>query len=243
MKEKVFFKSSKGNSICGVLSNPSNKLLSPIIILCHGFRSSKDSNSYKLFEEKFNAMGVSTFRFDFFGHGESSGLFEDVTVSEAVDNTLKAIDFLKGLGYTKIGLIGSSFGGLTSIITATKCRDLFALGLRCPVSDMLGKLILESADETISSWKKKGVIEYKGDFGWKLNYSFYEDAKKYAGYKDFSQINIPTIIVHGEKDLSVPVEQSKKLSKIIPGSKLVLFPFSGHGFEHHNDYERAINLI
>jgi len=77
MKEKLFFKNSKGNKLCGILSSVNKDR---IIILCHGFSSNKDTQTFPILEKIFN-KNISTFRFDFYGHGESEGKFEDITVS------------------------------------------------------------------------------------------------------------------------------------------------------------------
>jgi len=130
MKEKIFFKNSKGNKLCGILSNPTSKKEKPIIILCHGFSTSKEGRTYVRLEEILNDNGISTFRFDFFGHGESEGKFEEVTTFESVDDIHNAIKFLKKSGYIKIGLVGSSFGGMASIIEAGKTDELYILGGR-----------------------------------------------------------------------------------------------------------------
>jgi enterochelin esterase-like enzyme len=49
---------------------------------------------------------------------------------------------LKKLGYTKIGLMGSSFGGISSIMAASKTNDLFVLTLKSPVSNFEEKEIM-----------------------------------------------------------------------------------------------------
>jgi alpha/beta superfamily hydrolase len=63
MERKIFFENSKGNKLCGILSS-SNKN-KPIIILCHGLSSSKNTRTNKGLEKVFNKKGISTFRFDF----------------------------------------------------------------------------------------------------------------------------------------------------------------------------------
>jgi len=92
MKDKVFFKNSRGNRLCGILSDPTEDKSNPIIILCHGFSSSKNGRTYQALESKLNTEEISIFRFDFFGHGESYGLFEDITTSEAVDDVMRIHD-------------------------------------------------------------------------------------------------------------------------------------------------------
>jgi alpha/beta superfamily hydrolase len=97
---KIYFKNKKGNKLCGVLVSPDNKN-HPIVILCHGFHSTKDNNTNTRLKELLKDKSIATFRFDFFGHGESEGKFEDITVSQAVEDLLSAIDLLKKKGYKK----------------------------------------------------------------------------------------------------------------------------------------------
>lgn len=245
MQEKLFFKNSKGNKLCGILSNPTSSKEKPIIILCHGFSSSKESSTYVKLQDILNKHNISIFRFDFFGHGESEGKFEDITESEAVDDILNAIKFLKELGYKKIGLIGSSFGGIASIMAASKTNDLFILALKCPVSNHLEKNIATKTEEELKDWKEKGHRLYTRKDGTKLrlNYTFVEDFKNNNGYEAAKHIKIPTIIVHGDEDEKVPVEQSIKTSKIIENCRLEIIKGADHLFTKMEDFNRVLELI
>jgi uncharacterized protein len=240
---KLTFSNSKGDTLVGILSNPTNSKEKPIIILCHGFSSSKERGTYTGMEERLNRHKISTFRFDFYGHGESDGKFEDITISEAVNDILQAMQFLKKQGYKKLGLLGSSFGGQASILAAAQSDALYVLALRAPVSNYLGKLIAKHKPGGVEEWKQQGFIYYnsgkQGEIP--LKYSFYEDAEKIDGYAEAAKIKIPTIIVHGDKDASVPVEQSKKLATVIPGSKLVILKGANHGFSE--DKEKCLSLL
>ncbi len=245
MKKKLFFEDSKGNRLAAVLSDSEENKEKPIIILCHGFSSSKDSKTYLSFEKLLNKNKISTFRFDFYGHGESDGKFENITLSKAVDNILSAIKFLKNKGYNKVGLIGSSFGGMASIISASKSKEIYILGLKSPVSDYLGKIIAQVSRYPLDEWKKQGYIYYKNihEKKFKLNYSFFEDAKNIQGYEAIKKIDIPTIIVHGDNDKSVPLEQSIKTSKIIENCRLEIIKGNDHYYSKKGDFETMLNLI
>lgn len=242
MKEKVYFENSKGDKLCGILSNPSDDVSKPIMIICHGFGTSKDNKTGSELEAIFNEDSISTFRFDFYAHGESEGDFEDITLTEAIDDCLNAIKFLKNKGFSKIGLIGGSFGGMVSLIVASKINELFVLGLKCPVSDLLGNVISKHSKIKLSMWKLKGIVEYKKRF--MLKYSFFEDAEKYNNpYKEYEKIKIPTIIVHGDEDESVPLEQSIKTSKAIKNCQLEIIKGADHYFSKQEDFEKTIELI
>jgi len=245
MQEKLFFENSRGSRLCGILANPTSNKNGPIMILCHGFSTSKDSSTYVRLEKILHGEGISTFRFDFFAHGESEGEFEDITISEAVDDILNAIRFLKESGYSKIGLVGSSFGGLASVIAASKTDDLFVLALKSPVSDDLGKLVAQESRQEIETWKERGFIYYtSGDGrGLKLNYSFFEDDEKVNGYEAAKKIKIPTLIVHGDNDESVPIEQSEKIVGLIDNSRLEVIESADHRYSKPEDFEKMLGLI
>lgn len=245
MQEKLFFENNRGNRLCGILANPTSNKNGPIMILCHGFTTSKDSYTYIRLEKILNGKGISAFRFDFFAHGESEGEFEDITISEAVDDILNAIRFLKELGYSKIGLVGSSFGGIASVIVASKTDHLFILALKSPVSDDLGKLVAQESKQEIKTWKEKGSIYYTSSDGrgLKLNYSFFEDDKKVNGYEAAKKIKIPALIVHGDNDESVPVEQSKKIAGLMENSRLEIIQGADHRYSKPEDFERMLGLI
>jgi pimeloyl-ACP methyl ester carboxylesterase len=56
------------------------------------------------------------------------------------------------------------------------------------------------------------------------------------------QIRIPTLVVHGEVDPLVPVENGKYLAEHIPGAQLILYPDTGHIaiVERAEDYNQAV---
>jgi hypothetical protein len=245
MREKIFFENSKGDRLCGILSNPTKDKGKPIIILCHGFSTSKNSNTYVSLGQTLNKTDISTFRFDFYGHGESEGKFEEITTSEAVDDVLNAIKFLKSLGYAKIGLMGGSFGGIASIMAASKTNDLFVLALKSPVSNYEEKEIMTKSKKELEEWKRKGYRYYVSGDGRKLrlNYTFYEDFKNNNGYQAARKIKIPTLIVHGDKDKSVPIEQSKKTANLIKECKLEIIKGADHGYSKPKDREKMLFLI
>ncbi len=245
IEKNLFFDNGKGLKLCGVISNPTGKVTSPIIILAHGFSTSKNSTTNHVLNERLNSQEISTFRFDFFGHGESEGKFEDITVSEGINDVLHAIRFLKDNGYNKIGLSGSSFGGFCSSLAASQSKDLFCLALKAPVSDYEEVELLRFRQEGIADWKKKGFRIYENSKGHslKLNYTFFDDLKKNLAYSGASKIRIPTLIVHGDADSVVPISQSKKIAKMIPNCQLKIISGADHNFSRQEDFEEVVKAI
>lgn len=245
MQDKIYFKNSKEDKLCGILSNPTDDVSRSIVILCHGFTTSKDNSTNRRLEEILNEKGIATFRFDFFGHGESEGDFAEITVSEGVDDTLRAIEYLKALGYSKIGLFGGSFGGITSIMTASKTKDLNFLALKSPVVNYKERDLIVKNKEELEQWKKDGYREYVDGKGnkHKLKYTFFEDYDNNDGYEVATKIAIPTLIVHGDKDESVPVEQSIKANDILSNGNLEIIPEANHHYSSEGHFDRMIKIV
>lgn len=245
MQQKLFFTNSKGDKLCGLLSNPTNDKTQKIVIICHGFASNKNSPNFITMSEEFDKLGISTFRIDVYGHGESEGDFAKITITEAVNDILQAIQFLKNQGYSKIGLIGSSFGGISSIMVASQTKDLFALALKSPVSNYEEVEKIKYSNKELTDWEQRGWIYYPNREGQKLrlNYSFLEDFKNNNGYEAAPRIEIPTLIVHGDKDTIVPIEQSIKTSKLIKNCKLKIIEGADHIYTDPENAKEMIKTI
>lgn len=244
MTEKVYFKNSKGDKLCGILSNPTTETDCPIVILCHGFTTSKDSSTSVALEKRLNEKEIATLRLDFFGHGESEGNFAEITVSEGVDDALCAIDFLKSKGFSKIGIYGGSYGGSVGLMAASKNNDLYVLALKAPVSDWKDK-IFHKGDADLEEWRVRGWKEHTNSAGKvsKLNFTFFEDFDNNNSFNVADNITVPTIIIHGDKDKSVPVEQSIRLDSMLPDSRLEILKGTDHFFSEPENFQKMIDFI
>ena len=56
------------------------------------------------------------------------------------------------------------------------------------------------------------------------------------------QIRVPTLVISGDRDRLVPVENSRRLARLIPGARLVELPGAGHAFpfERTDETVRAL---
>lgn len=190
--------------------------------------------------------GIATFRFDFFGQGDSPGPFEEITTTLAIGQTLAALDRVKQQGYRRIGLMGSSFGGLVSILTAAQRPDLACLALKCPVVDFAEELRLGFGDEELARWKATDTIPniMGGTDRIALRYAFYEDCLRRIAYEPARSITAPTVIVQGEQDEHVPLHQSRRLYDALQVRKhLELLPGADHQFTKREDFTQMTNVI
>ena len=56
-------------------------------------------------------------------------------------------------------------------------------------------------------------------------------------------IKVPTLIIHGDVDESVPVEQSKNISKLIPKCKLILILGANHRYTEGDHAEQMLKAM
>ncbi|NJN36674.1 MAG: alpha/beta fold hydrolase [Nitrospiraceae bacterium] len=217
-----------------------------IAVLCHGFLSSKTSSTNNTLTRMLIDRGIATFRFDFFGQGDSPGPFEEITTTLAIEQTLAALDHVTQRGYRRIGLMGSSFGGLVSILTAAQRADLACLALKCPVVDFAEELQLEFGQEELARWQATDTIPniMGGTDRIALRYAFYEDCLRRIAYEPARSITAPTVIVQGEQDEHVPLHQSRRLYDALHVKKhLELLPGADHQFTKREDFARMTNVI
>ena len=239
-------KDSQGNQVSAVLTEPPVKT-DCVVISCHGFLSTKQSNTNRRLAELLPAKGVSIFSFDWYGMGESEGEFADVTVGRCCDQLGQVFAFLNGKGYSRIGLIGSSYGGLISLLVAPQFPNLVALGLKCPVPDFPEMLRLEFGETAMTHWKDSGEIPNVTGIDNNpiaLRYAFYEDCLQYDAFKAASLIKAPTLIVHGDQDELVPLHQIQRLERSLTGNKeLCLLEGANHHFARPEDFRKMTNML
>ena len=240
------FQDSKKHQSSAVLTEPSLQTDS-IAILCHGFLSNKHSNTNRRLSELLPAKGINTFSFDWYGMGESEGSFADVTVGRCCDQLEQALAFVRDKGYSRIGLIGSSFGGLISLLVAARHADLVALGLKCPVPDFPEMLRLEFGEAAMNRWQKTGEIPNVTGVDHSpiaLHYSFYEDCLKYDAFDAATRITAPALIVHGDQDELVPLHQIHGLERSLAGpTQLCLLEGANHHFARPEDFRKMTTML
>lgn len=95
-----------------------------IVILCHGFRSSKESSTIMSLTDALTNENISIFRFDFSGNGESGGSFEYGNYWKEVDDLHAVILYFMTERRPIKAIIGHSKGGNVVLLYASKYHDI-----------------------------------------------------------------------------------------------------------------------
>lgn len=245
IETSVRFQHSSSLSSTGILAAPSTPT-NLGVILCHGFLSDKQSRTNRRLTEILVRQNIATFRFDWHGMGETQEQFPHLSMKQC-ENQLDAVfQMLQERGMDRLGLVGSSFGGLLAILSAPRLHGLLALGLKCPVVDFAESLRLELGQEAMANWKSTNHIpNIVGDGSpIPLHYGFYEECLTYDAYAVLPHIQIPTLIVHGDQDELIPRPQiDRLLTSLTTTKQLKLIEGAGHQFSQPEEFRLMTNHL
>ena len=106
-----------------VLQYP-NKAKYPLVILMHGFNANKDMFLLRVLSDELEKKGIASVRFDFNGHGESDGNFEDMTILNELEDARKVYEYISTKPQViSVSLAGHSQGGLVASMLAGELGD------------------------------------------------------------------------------------------------------------------------
>ena len=87
----------------------------PMVVFLGGLRSDMEGTKALHLEDWAQASGRAFLRFDYSGHGQSSGRFEDGCIGDWAEDAAAVLDALAG---PRVVLVGSSMGGWQSLLAA-----------------------------------------------------------------------------------------------------------------------------
>ena len=217
------FENLEGRKLVGILHKPGVET-DKIIIFAHGSSSNKDRLSLIKIAEELSEE-YSFLRFDFGGSGESYDC--DIEIGSQVSDLKGAIRFAKARGYSDICLMGASLGGLISVLCYSP--EIKVMILLAPLTTSKVPTDLKT-DEKLKILGEKGFIERVKDG------KVFRFSKKYFDYRGkinqkelLSGVGVPVLIIHGDADDTVSLDDSKEAMKYLPnGSELEIIKGGGH---------------
>ena len=91
----------------------------PVVIILHGLTGNMNEELEIRLAESLAKEGVASLRFDFNGHGHSEGSFNDMTISNELEDARRVYRYVASLPWVKdISLWGHSQGGVVSAMLA-----------------------------------------------------------------------------------------------------------------------------
>ncbi len=203
----TFVNAVEGNKLTGTLTVPDNfAKKSPAVILISGSGAqNRDSEllghkPFLVIADHLARNGIASLRIDDRGTGKSEKGKEGATSEDFAGDISSAVNFLKQKGFSNIGLIGHSEGGLIAPMVASKNKEVkFLVLLAAP--GVSGKKLLLKQSEDIG--KASGLSAETLKNNAELNNKIYSFVENYKG--NSLQKDIENLIRKNLKDL--PAEQ------------------------------------
>ena len=204
----------------------------PMVLLCHGFMGNKDGALENRIANLLSERGIASIRFDFNGHGQSEGRFQDMTVPNEIVDAKKVIDYVSALPYvSSVAISGHSQGGVVAAMTAGELGSdkIKAVVLLAPAAVLRDDAIRGSTMG--ATYDPFNLGEYVELFrGLKLGAEYIRTAFTLPIYETSAQYQGPALIIHGTGDRVVPYTYGERFHQIWPKSKLQIIDRADHGF-------------
>ncbi|QTA89789.1 alpha/beta hydrolase [Desulfonema magnum] len=236
MQKQVYFYNNEGEKLTGTLhipEAPSEKG----VVMGHCFTCSRHTRILTQISRELEQSGIMSLRFDFSGNGQSEGDFSESSYSKHISEMKRAIAFISENGASCIGVAGHSMGAAIAVLTASEMKNIrgvCALAGRLSgghPAHFLNKLQKNELRQTgVASFISRGR-------SLQLSKRFFSDMRKYNIPERIRSLQSSLLLVHGDQDEIIPVEEARKAYNKNPsGIKLVIIPGADHMFS--NDAHR-----
>ena len=225
---------------------PPNKDVT-LVIFSHGFKGFKDWGAFNEISSYFQQEGIAFLKFNYSHNGttiKDSLNFSDLdsfgnnNFSKEMYDLNQVVNWVeenlsKKVNIKHLVLFGHSRGGGISLLKGTiddRIDKIISWASVCDFENRLPK-------DKIDIWKKRGVVyTYNGRTKQQMPmyYQFLEDY--YANKKELSiavaaqKLLKPTLIIHGDFDQTVNIQEGIKLHQWIKTSKLCVVEGADHVF-------------
>lgn len=179
----------------------------PTVVFLPGFRSDMTGDKATMLAAFCAGRGHAMLRFDYSGHGASSGAFEDGTIGAWAADAVAAID---ALTTGKLILVGSSMGGWIALLTALlRPERIAALVGIAAAPDFTQRLMWDAmAPPERAKLQRDGVLYVPSQYGepTPITLGLIEDGTKHLVLTGSIPIRCPVRLLHGQADPDVPWE-------------------------------------
>ncbi|KAG0538185.1 hypothetical protein BDA96_03G213300 [Sorghum bicolor] len=234
-QERAVITNKHGERLVGLLHHTgSNK----IVVLCHGFIASKNDSLILDLAAALTKKGISVFRFDFSGNGESEGQFEYGNYRKEADDLHSVVLYFYQKSYDIAAVVGHSKGGDVVILYASIYNDVSKIVNLSGRFDLKQGIEERIGEGSIDRINKEGYLDVK-DKSEHVNYRVTKESLTERLNTDMHAASVSIskecrfLTVHGSADKTIPVEDAHEFAKHIPNHKLHIIEGANHNYTAH----------
>jgi pimeloyl-ACP methyl ester carboxylesterase len=210
----------------------------PGAVFLGGFNSAMTGMKAEFLAGRCAAQDRAFLRFDYFGHGASSGDFAEGTVGRWRDDALAALD---GLTQGPVVLIGSSMGAWIACLAALARPERIAGMIGIAAAPDFTHELLEPGlpDEARAALARDGVWLRPSLYGapYPISRRLLEEGRDHRVLGGPIPVAGPVRLLHGLADPDVPADLSLRLAAAIDGpeTSVTLIPDGDHRLSRDAD--------
>ncbi|MSR46506.1 MAG: alpha/beta fold hydrolase [Planctomycetes bacterium] len=190
----------------------------PLALYLHGLGSHRNGEKAGYLARELTARGFGFARFDFRGHGDSTGRLEELTLSRLLADVAAVVEHLAsgraGRPPRSLLLIGSSLGGLAaawrSVLAPELPLPIAGQVLIAPAFRMVERYLAKIGAAGCDRWEHEGAFRFRGPwFEFALSWAAVVDARGYPHEQLLRKTRVPTLLLHGDADDTTPLAESE----------------------------------
>ena len=220
---------------------------SPEVVFLTGLRSDMTGGKALALEALCRARGQAYLRFDYRGHGRSSGAFAEGTIGGWREDALDVVDRLT---HGPLVLVGSSLGGWLMLLAAL-ARPARVAGLVgiAPAADFTEELMWQrfSPDQR-AVVVRDGVLQLPTPYGPEptpITSTLIEEGRRHLLLGGPIGFAGPVRLTHGLDDPDVPWQTSLRIAERLTSTdvEVTLVKGGGHRLSEPPDLERMCGIV
>ena len=212
------------------------------ILGVHGFGGSKDTEILTTLAEEMSIFGSSMVCFDLPAHGDSPMESDALTLDNCIETLIYTAQWAHNR-YPDVDfcIFASGFGAYVTLIAIDQLEEVVGkvkLVLHTPNLRM-SETILGMVRMTEQQLLEAGRATLNAGRKFEISFDFYKQVRNYTALTIY---DAPMLLLHGEKDEFLPLEDMINFRRINEGCKLVVIPGADHQFRTPGAWDMVIDL-
>lgn len=241
--EKEYLLSYGTLKILCKIAEPDHGDIRRLVLGVHGFAGSSEDEIQVGIAEEMVLFRSAVLRFDFPAHGKSPVPDNALTVKNCVDSLLMVARFARER-YPQVEdlcIFATGFGAYVTLIALEELLELpgrVKLVVQTP-SVRMHETLLSMLDLSQEAFWVMGHKTIPVARAFDVTYRFYEELREHIALTSHP---IPMLILHGESDDYIRMEDIRLLRRINEHSKLVTIPGTTHRFLEEGAWDMVLDL-
>ncbi len=214
----------------------------PGVVFFGGFKSDMTGSKALYLQELCEALGLAYLRFDYTGHGASSGAFEDGCIGDWAQD---ARDVIAALTTGPQIYVGSSMGGWIALLIARDAPENVAamIGIAAAPDFTEDSMWAVSSESQRRAIMEQGFLALPSEYGdsYVITKHLIKDGRENLILRSPLHAPFPVRLLHGTADSDVPHERALALLSHIEGPDVRATLLRGS--EHRMSDEKELLLL